>query len=92
MNNDIANMKELEFNCMLAISSDAFDIHGFIADFIKGEKMNSDHYAFLLNTACDLLDEVRNLRDIRQNIRSELENTRFQRSIERASLLPVNSG
>ncbi|MEN6326037.1 MAG: hypothetical protein ABFD18_07525 [Syntrophomonas sp.] len=63
-------MTDTEFNCLLAISSDAFDIHNFLTDFIKGEKMNHEQYLYLLDTASDLLDHVKTFREIVTNIHS----------------------
>lgn len=55
--------KKLEW--LLKISSGAFDIHAFLIDFIKGEEMSWEDFWYLHRLACTLLDDVRDLRDIR---------------------------
>ena len=64
MNKHSSVINDIEFNCLLAISSNAFDINSFLDDFIKGAKMNNEHYKYLLDTACDLVEQVKTLCDI----------------------------
>ncbi len=65
--NSNAKMSDQEFNCLLAISSDAFDIHDFLAYFIKGATMNQEQYKYLLDHSRELLDNVKALRNIIDN-------------------------
>jgi len=88
MNKTVSNLNDLEFNCMLAISSDAFDINSFLNEFIKGERMNDEHYKCLLDTARDLLDQVKTLKVFQNRCRFDREQSEIQNGEE--SFNPAN--